>query len=77
LVGKTLGLPFAKKGVDTYDSDTKVSASSNKMYDDFKVKSDPAYRAAYISLRDSNKSLKRDQITDSMVKKQLERMGRS
>lgn len=77
LVGKTLGLPFAKKGVDTYDSDTKVSAKSNKMYDDFKVKSDPAYRAAYISLRDTNKSLKRDQITDSMVKKQLERMGRS
>lgn len=76
LVGKTLGLPFAKKGVDTFDSDTKVSAGNNKLFDEFKVKSDPVYRAAYISLRDTNKSLKRDQITDSMVKKQMERMGR-
>lgn len=76
LVGKTLGLPFAKKGVDTFDSDAKVSAGNNKLYDEFKVKSDPNYRAAYISLRDTNKSLKRDQITDSMVKKQIERMGR-
>ena len=76
LVGKTLGLPFAKKGVDTFDSDAKVSAKNNKLYDEYKVKSDPVYRAAYIGLRDTNKSLKRDQITDSMVKKQIERMGR-
>ena len=76
LVGKTLGLPFAKKGVDTFDSDKKVSANNNKLYDETKVKSDPVYRAAYISVRDTNKSLKRDQITDSMVKKQIERMGR-
>ena len=77
LVGKTLGLPFAKKGVDTYDSDKKVSATNNKQYDEAKVKSDPVYRAAYIGVRDTNKSLKRDQITDSMVKKQIERMGRA
>ena len=76
LVGKTLGLPFAKKGVDTFDSDKKVSANNNKLYDETKVKSDPVYRAAYISVRDTNRSLKRDQITDSMVKKQIERMGR-
>jgi len=76
LVGKTLGLPFAKKGVDTFDSDKKVSATNNKQYDETKVKSDPVYRAAYISVRDTNRSLKRDQITDSMVKKQIERMGR-
>ena len=76
LVGKTLGLPFAKKGVDTFDSDKKVSATNNKLFDEAKVKSDPIYRAAYISVRDTNRSLKRDQITDSMVKKQIERMGR-
>jgi len=76
LVGKTLGLPFAKKGVDTFDSDKKMSATNNKQYDETKVKSDPVYRAAYISVRDTNRSLKRDQITDSMVKKQIERMGR-
>ena len=76
LVGKTLGLPFAKTGVNTYDSDKKMSATNNKLYDEAKVKSDPIYRAAYIGVRDTNKSLKRDQITDSMVKKQIERMGR-
>ena len=77
VVGQTLGLPFAKKGNSVIDVDkTPASESSNKAIDMSKVNSDSAYRAAYVSLRQQNATLPRDQITNKMVLDQIKRTGR-
>ena len=77
VVGQTLGLPFAKKGNSVIDVDkTPASESSNKAIDMTKVNSDSAYRAAYVSIRQQNASLPRDQITNKMVLDQIKRTGR-
>lgn len=73
LMGKTLGLPMSKKGVTTFDADTTVlDAGEKKGVSQDKLKADPRYRNAYVQLRERNKHLARDQITDSMVRKQME-----
>ena len=72
VVGKTLGLPFAKKGVDTFDVDRQPNESkATGPASQEKMKSDPAYRQAYINLRNRNKNLSRSEITDAMVQKQM------
>jgi hypothetical protein len=77
VVGQTLGLPFAKKGNSVIDVDkTPASESSSKAIDMTKVNSDSAYRAAYVSLRQQNATLPRDQITNKMVLDQIKRTGR-
>ena len=74
VVGKSLGLPFAKKGVDTFDADrTPQNVSSSSGVNESKLKSDREYNAAYVQVRNANKSLPRDQITDGMIKKHMER----
>ncbi len=74
VVGKSLGLPFAKKGVDTFDADrTPQNVSSSSGVNDSRLKSDREYNAAYVQVRNANKSLSRDQITDGMIKKHMER----
>lgn len=77
LVGKGLGLPFGKKGVDVVNGDTASSdagsTSKNKPLDEGRLSSDPEYRAAYTNLRQHNAGLKRDDITHNMVVKQLDR----
>jgi len=74
VVGKSLGLPFAKKGVDTFDADrTPQNVSSSSGVNDSRLKSDREYNAAYVQVRNANKSLPRDQVTDGMVKKHMER----
>lgn len=77
LVGTNLGLPFAKKGVENYDAERRPTESSDakKGLDEGRVKADPVYRNAYIKLRDGNRSLARNQITDAMVKQQMKKMG--
>lgn len=76
LVGSQLGLPFAKKGVENYDVDRKpTEQASNKGIDSAKLQSDPAYSKAYVSLRQHNRSLARDSITDAMIQKQMKTMG--
>jgi len=79
LIGKTLGLPMAKAGVATFDAADKspLEGVSSKLVDQNKLAKDPAYRAAYIQVRDKNRNLSRSEITDAMVRKQLEshRMG--
>jgi hypothetical protein len=71
IVGKTLGLNFGKQGVDLqYGESTTDSSKSNKGLDDGRVVSDAEYRSAYLDLRNYQK-LERDNITDSMVKKQM------
>ena len=73
VVGQTLGLPFAKKGVDTFDVDKAPSTEgrNTKPADQNRMKSDPAYRNAYVRLRESNK-VSRGEITDAMIRKQIE-----
>ena len=73
VVGKTLGLPFAKQGVATVNVDKQPNdaESSNKAVDQTKLKQDPAYRKAYVSLRERNRNVARENITDAMVRKQM------
>lgn len=72
LMGKTLGLPMAKKGVDTFDSDRGPSDTGRRVgVDENKMKADPAYRAAYVQVRERNKNLARADITDAMVKQTM------
>jgi len=75
VVGKSLGLPFAKKGVDTYDVDTtRVDQGKQIAVDDARMKSDPEYRSAFVNLRSTNRSLSRNQISDQMVRKHIDKM---
>ena len=74
VVGKSLGLPFAKKGVDTFDADrTPQDVSSSSGVNESRLRTDREYNAAYVQVRNANKSLNRDQITDGMIKKHMER----
>jgi len=78
LIGKTLGLPTAKQGVATYDAPDKgVKDAVIKSLDDSRLNKDPAYRNAYVQVRDKNRNLSRSEITDAMIRKQMEghRMG--
>jgi len=77
IVGQSLGLPFAKKGVDTFDVDkgTTVDSGKVKALDEGRLKTDPAYRSAFVRIRETNRSISRGEITDAMVKKQMERNG--
>ena len=72
VVGKTLGLPFAKKGIDTFDSDSAPAQSKEvKGINEDKLKSDPLYRKAYVDLREKQR-LSRGQITDALIKKTMD-----
>lgn len=72
VVGKTLGLPFAKKGIDTFDSDSAPAQSKEvKGINQDKLKSDPLYRKAYVDLREKQR-LSRGQITDALIKKTMD-----
>lgn len=75
LVGRTLGLQFGKKGVELQLGETGDISSSNKVkaYDASRVTSDAEYRAAYMNIRQYQPFLKREAITDGMVRKQMEK----
>lgn len=78
LMGKTLGLPMAKQGVATFDSDRKpTEAKSTQAVDQERMKKDAAYRNAYVQVRERNKNLSRSEITDAMVKKYMESTHRA
>ena len=67
VVGKSLGLPFAKKGVESFDADKQPSSvkESGKSIDEL-VKSDPALRNAFVKLR--GRGLTHEQITESKLR---------
>lgn len=75
MVGKSLGLPFGKKGNEVFDADkgdsVKQSASA---IDEGRMKTDSMYRNAYVTLRDNNKHLARSQITNEMIKGQMKKI---
>lgn len=72
LVGKNLGLNFGKQGVEMplgETSSSKADKTSVKPADQKRVKSDPAYRAAYLDLRLNRKGgVSTSEITDNMIK---------
>ena len=71
-MGKTLGLPFAKKGVATVDADsTPVDQKSNRSLNEERIKTDPRYRDAYITVRNKNVGLARESITNKMIEDQI------
>jgi hypothetical protein len=75
LVGKTLGLQFGKKGVELQLGETADLTNNKavKAYDSNRVNTDAEYRAAYMNIRQYQPMLKRDAITDTMVRKQMEK----
>lgn len=75
VVGKTLGLNFGKRGVDIQygETSTDSSVSRTKPLDESRLTSDAEYRAAYLQIRKYQPTLGRDQITDAVVKKQIEK----
>lgn len=77
VVGKGLGLPFAKKGVDTFAVDkTPAETGSAKSVDHSRMKTDPEYRSAYVRLRERNRTTDRKDISDKMVTDQMKTMMR-
>lgn len=75
VVGKSLGLPFGKQGVNLQYGETNSDTSVNKTkpLDESRLLTDSAYRSAYTKLRQYNPSVKRSTITDAMVKKQMDK----
>lgn len=78
IVGKSLGLPFGKKGVDIQYGETSGSkeTGSIKPVDNNRLNSDVDYRSAYMQLRKYKPNVSRNDITDNMVRKQLDAMGK-
>lgn len=70
-IGKQLNFSFGKKGVDVAYGETDTGTSKPKGIDETRLKSDAGYRRAYMQIRDYNKNLARDQITDGMIKKKM------
>ena len=70
-IGKQLNFSFGKKGVDVAYGETNTGSSTPKGIDETRLKSDASYRRAYMQIRDYNKNLARDQITDGMIKKKM------
>jgi len=74
VVGETLGLGTGKKGVDLpYGESQSTTPAGSKAVDENRLNSDTEYRSAYTSIRRNNPQLSRDSISDSMVKKQIEK----
>ena len=81
LVGKNLGLNFGKKGVDVPLGETSSSQESKqgaKPVDQQRVKSDPAYREAYLDMRLNRKGgVSSSDITDNMIKTRVSEIQKS
>ena len=73
LVGKNLGLPFAKKGIDSVNTDKSPTDSSadSEAVDEGRLKSDNAYRSAWVQFRQKNPALLGSQITHKNVMDQV------
>ncbi len=68
-IGKTIGLPFAKKGIDAVSTDNSqaVDKSTRKSVDESRLKSDNKYRSAWVGYRNANPSLGMAQVTHKAV----------
>jgi len=80
VVGKTLGLPFGKKGVDLQYGETGVDSGDSrkvKPLDEAKLNSDAEYRTAYMHIRKYQRDLSRSEISHNMVMKQVDKFRKS
>jgi len=76
VVGKTLGLPFAKKGVESFDADKQPSKAKESGVDVQQlIKTDPALRNAYVKLR--GRGMKIGDISESKLRSFVENSGYS
>lgn len=76
IVGKDkLGLSFGKQGVDVQYGETGLNDTSQtvKSFNQNKVNADTEYRSAYMRIRQNQPGLSKSKITDSMVKKEMQR----
>lgn len=74
-VGKSLGLPFAKKGASVFDADKGDSAKqSTSALNEDRIRTDSLYRNAYVTLREQNKNLSRSQISNEMIERQMKKI---
>jgi len=77
LVGDSLGLDAGKKGVNVnYGDSDKLSEGTGsrqpKALDEGRISKDPEYRRAYMHIREFKPSIRRADITNNMVLKQME-----
>jgi hypothetical protein len=76
-IGKNLGLQFSKKGVATVDAQsTPVTGNATRGLDENRMKTDPRYKEAYVSLRRQNINLSRDSVTNKQVEHQMTKRQR-
>lgn len=78
-IGKTLGLPTAKQGVATFDApDSMINdVKTVQPLDSKRLQADAAYRNAYVQVRNRDKNLAHGDVTDAMIRKQLEGQTRA
>ena len=72
LVGESLGLPFSKKGIDSFDADkqpSKVSEKGANIQD--LIKGNPDLRNAYVKLR--QRGIKAADLTESKLRSFVEK----
>lgn len=77
-IGKTLGLPVTKQGVQIHNTpDNNIDdVKTIKPLDSKRLQSDAAYRNAYVQVRNRDINLSHSDVTDAMVKKQMESLTR-
>lgn len=74
LVGESLGLGTGKKGVDLpYGESQSSTPTGAKQVDAARLESDAQYRNAYIQVRRKNSALSQNDVSDAMVRKQMEK----
>lgn len=68
-IGKSIGLPFAKKGIDSVNTDNSqsVEKSTRKSVDEGRLSSDNKYRSAWVNYRKANPTLSMNQVTHKAV----------
>jgi hypothetical protein len=72
LVGKTLGLPMSKQGVELPNVGEKAPREyTTKQMDESLLKTDSKYRSAYTQIRTANPTLPRSSITDKMIRDKI------
>jgi len=78
-IGKTLGLPVTKQGVAIFDAPDGVvdDVKTIKALDQKRLQNDAAYRNAYVQVRNRDKNIAHSEITDAMVRKQMEGVSRA
>ena len=77
-IGKTIGLPVAKQGVAIFDAPDKTADNPVvKGLDQKRLNTDAAYRNAYVQVRNREKTMAHGDITDAMVRKQMEGVSRA